>query len=165
MLQPEAWLRGPLPGVHPLLAPVIRSFEMAREDVSLWTRDLATPQIWLRPGGVAPIGFHLRHIPGSIDRLLTYAEGRPLDAKQMEFLAAEIEPGAGKEALMQAFLDGLREAEERVRLFDPATLDQTRGVGRRQLPTTVAGLLIHVAEHTQRHVGQLITTVRLVIAT
>jgi len=32
------------------------------------------------------------------------------------------------------------------------------------LPTTVGGLLVHVADHTQRHVGQAVTTAKIVVA-
>jgi hypothetical protein len=35
-------------------------------------------------------------------------------------------------------------------------------VGRARLPSTVFGLLFHVAEHTQRHAGQAITTAKIV---
>jgi hypothetical protein len=42
-------------------------------------------------------------------------------------------------------------------------LEQPRRVGRKQLPTSVGGLLVHVADHTQRHVGQAITTAKVVI--
>ena len=39
-----------------------------------------------------------------------------------------------------------------------------RGVGRAQLPSNVLGLLFHAAEHSTRHVGQLITTAKFLAA-
>jgi hypothetical protein len=34
-------------------------------------------------------------------------------------------------------------------------------VGRKKLPTTVIGLIVHLAEHTQRHVGQAVSAAKL----
>jgi uncharacterized damage-inducible protein DinB len=53
---------------------------------------------------------------------------------------------------------------ERIRAFIPTRLEEVRNVGKRKLPTTVGGLLIHVADHTQRHVGQAVTTAKIVAA-
>jgi hypothetical protein len=161
---PEPWLRGPLEGVHPVLAAVLRSFEMAAEDIALATAGLTGHQLWARPAGAASVGFHLRHIAGSIDRLLTYAEGAPLTETQMEALRAEIVPGAPRDALLLELMTALNAAAHRVRLIDPAAFPESRGVGRKHLPSTVVGLLIHIAEHTQRHVGQAVTTARIVRA-
>jgi hypothetical protein len=40
-----------------------------------------------------------------------------------------------------------------------------REVGRARLPSNVLGLLFHAAEHTQRHLGQAVTTARIVRGT
>jgi hypothetical protein len=158
---PEAWLRGPLPQAGPLLAPALYGFLQTREDLARHTAGLTVSQVWARPYGLAPLGFHLRHIAGSVDRLTAYLEGRPLDAAQMRALAQEMEPGASIEELLAEVDRTLRRAEEIIRGIDPATLAQPRWVGRQRLPTTVIGLLVHVAEHTQRHLGQAICAARL----
>ena len=157
----EAWLRGPLPQVHPVLAPVLYTFQQTREDLARHTAGLTASQVWARPHGLAPLGFHLRHTAGSVDRLTAYLEGRSLDAAQMAALAAEMEPGAPLEELLASVDRVMRRAEEIVRGVDPATLAQPRWVGRKRLPTTVIGLLVHIAEHTQRHLGQAIGAARL----
>ena len=38
---------------------------------------------------------------------------------------------------------------------------EVREVGRDRIPSTVGGLIFHAAEHTQRHLGQLLVTVRV----
>ena len=156
----EPWLRGPLPGVHPLLAPILYTFQQAREDLAHYTQNLTPEQIWASPHGFGSVGFHLRHIAGSTDRLMTYLKGDPLTSAQMAVLQAEKEPGAGREELLAEMDRVFREAEGVVRALDPARLAEPRGVGRKQLPTTVAGLLTHIAEHTQRHVGQAISAAK-----
>ena len=97
-----------------------------------------------------------------MDRLLTYAEGRDLDDEQLRVLKTEMEPGAVREALFSELQAALARSMSRVQAFDSGALEQGRRVGRKQLPTTVGGLLVHVADHTQRHVGQAITTARIV---
>jgi hypothetical protein len=114
------WLRGPLPQVHPLLAPALYTFQQTREDLARHTAGLTVSQVWARPHGLAPLGFHLRHIAGSVDRLTAYLEGRPLDAAQMAALAAEMEPGASLEELLADVDRALRRAEEIIRAIDPA---------------------------------------------
>ena len=161
----EPWLRGPIEGVSPLLAPLLRSFEMAREDVRKALEGLSREQLWARPSGVAPVGFHVRHIGHSVDRLVTYADGRQLSAEQMAVLKRELEPGASAEDLLREMEALLGKAEEIARGWDPATYGDPRTVGRKQLPTTVIGLIVHTAEHTQRHTGQAITTARIIRAT
>ena len=159
---PEPWMRGPIAGVDPLLAPVLYAFQQAREDLRRWTEGLSTGQLWAAPHGFASVGFHMRHIAGSTGRLMSYLQGRPLNAGQLASLQAEHDPaGAGRDELL-ALVDGaFDDAETIVRALDPATLREPRGVGRRQLPTTVIGLLVHIAEHTQRHVGQAISAAKL----
>ncbi|MGA2183406.1 MAG: DinB family protein [Bryobacteraceae bacterium] len=157
----EPWLRGPLDGVHPLLASTLHAYQQAREDLAHWTAGLSDEQIWARPHGLAPVGFQLRHIAGSVDRLTTYLKGGQLSDAQMDVLQREADAGRGREELLSQVDAALRESEEVIRAIHPATLAEPRTVGRKRLPTTVAGLLVHLAEHTQRHVGQAIITAKL----
>ena len=158
---PEPWIRGPVPGLSPLVAPILFSFQQAREDLAQYTEGLTTEQVWARPYGFGSVGFHLRHIAGSTDRLVTYLEGRQLSEEQMAVLRAEHDPGAGREELLANMDAAFQRAEAVVRALDPAALAEARGIGRKQLPTTVIGLLTHIAEHTQRHVGQAISAAKL----
>jgi hypothetical protein len=161
---PEPWLRGPLPDVHLLLGPVLYSFQQTREDLARQTKGLTTAQVWARPHGLAPLGFHIRHIASSVDRLTTYLEGRGLDEAQMAALAAEMWPGASLSELLADLDRSLGRAGQVVRSIDPATLAEPRTVGCKRLPTTVIGLLTHIAEHTQRHLGQAISAAKLAAA-
>jgi len=158
---PEPWLRGALPGIDPFIAPLLYSFQMAREDLARHTAGLTTGQIWATPHGFGSVGFHLRHIAGSTDRLMTYAAGDQLSAAQMAALKAEKEPGATRETLLAQIDAAFAKAEATARALHPAHLAHPRAVGRQQLPTTVIGLLVHTAEHTQRHVGQAISAAKL----
>ena len=161
---PEPWLRGPLADVNPILVPVLRSFEQAREDLARHTEGLTTEQIWARPHGFGSVAFNIRHIIGSVDRLTTYLEERGLTEEQMSALGNEHEPGATRERLLGDLEAGLGRAEEIIGRLDVLKLSDARTVGRRHLPTTVIGLLIHIAEHTQRHVGQAISACRYTAA-
>jgi hypothetical protein len=164
MSHPEPWLSGSLGDVSPPLAAVLYSLEQSRQDLERRTEGLTAGQIWSRPDGLAPLGFQLRHIAGSVDRLFTYAEGRTLSDEQLSALGGEMAPGASREELLDALIRVFDRVSARIRSLDPATLAEPRTVGRKQLPTTVIGLLIHIAEHTQRHVGQAIVTARVVRA-
>jgi hypothetical protein len=145
----EPWLRGPIEGVDPLAAPVLYAFTQAREDLEQYTEGLTTEEIWKRG-----VGFHIRHISRSTERLIAYLQG----CRTVEL--GEGEPGASREELL-AELDGVfKRAEVVVRAIDPSTLRDAREVGRKRLPTTVIGLLTHIAEHTQRHVGQAISAAK-----
>ena len=157
----EPWLRGPLEGVHVLLAPTLYAYAQAREDLAHWTAPLTDTQIWARPHGLSPVGFQLRHIAGSVDRLTTYLEGQQLTAQQMAALQNEMDPGAGKTELLNAVNDSLDRSARLIRALDPSKLGDARTVGRQRLPVTVVGLVVHLAEHTQRHVGEAIITAKL----
>jgi hypothetical protein len=155
---PEPWLRGPIPDVHPLITPILYSFQQAREDLAHFTEGLTPQQLWASPHGLGSVAFHIRHIAGSTGRLMQYLQARPLTQTQMQELRDEPNPlPIGRDELLALLDDALRSAETVVRAIDPATLADPRAVGRKQLPTTVIGLLTHIAEHTQRHVGQAIT--------
>jgi uncharacterized damage-inducible protein DinB len=159
---PEPWIRGPIAGIDPLLAPVLYTFQQAREDLQRWTEGLSAGQLWAAPHGFGSVGFHLRHIAGSTGRLMSYLQRKPLNAGQLAALQAEHEPaGADRDELLALVDAAFKDAETIVRALDPDTLREPRGVGRQQLPTTVIGLLVHIAEHTQRHVGQAINAAKL----
>jgi len=160
----EPWLRGTLTEFPAEPRAVLHALELAREDIAQWCGPLAAEEMHARPYGLASVAFQVRHIAGSLDRLLTYAEGNSLDAAQLKTLAAEMRPEGSKEEILAEFEAGLREAERRVRAIDLSSWQEPRAVGRKKLPTTVAGLLIHCAEHTQRHVGQAITTAKILFA-
>ena len=162
MTEPEVWLRGAVPGIPPLLQPVAHSLLQCRDEVAACVPGLNAEQLVARPGGAASIAYHVRHAIGSLDRLLTYARGRQLSDEQWAHLKAERNAdGASAEELVAAFDDAIRHSLEQVRDTGEATLVEPRAVGRKQLPSTVVGLLFHAAEHTQRHVGQLVTTAKV----
>jgi len=159
----EPWLRGTLLEVDPLRRAVLHALELAGEDVSLWCEGLTNEAMFSRPAGLPSVAFQLRHMVRSLDRLLTYAEGYALSEVQMKELKTEMDPGSAEEVL-EEFWARLVRAMERVKVIPPASFGDVRGVGRKMLPTNVAGLLIHCADHTQRHVGQMVTTVKVVRA-
>ena len=155
----EPWLRGTLTDVDAVRRQVLHALEQAGEDVERWCAPLSVAEMEARPLGLASVSFHLRHMARSLDRLLTYAEGRPLSNEQLATLSTEM---TGGDALGE-FRDGVVRSSERVYAIDPRTYEEVRGVGRKMLPTTVGGLLVHCAEHTQRHLGQAITTAKVVV--
>jgi hypothetical protein len=161
---PEAWLRGPVPGIPTALMPAAHSLLDALEEIEGAAAGLDVDTLWLRPGGAASIGFHIRHVRGTILRLLTYARGDILSPEQLVEITREGDPGtppAGPAELLadlrnavDAALDAYRATREE--------LDEPRKVGRAGLPSTVRGLYFHLAEHARRHAGQVITTARIV---
>jgi hypothetical protein len=157
-MSPEPWLRGPIANVDPLVAPILYAFQQACEDLARYTEALTTEELWASPHGFGSPGFHIRHIAGSTDRLMSYLQQRDLTPEQMRELEDEQHPaGWSREVLLERLEAALRDAEAIVRAVDPATLADARWVGRKRLPTTVIGLLTHIAEHTQRHIGQAIS--------
>ncbi len=160
----EAWLRGPVAGVPPVLQPVAHALLQARDEVDALAADFPDARLWDRPAGVASVGFHLRHLVGVLDRLTTYARGEMLQTAQITALAAEEVPDAALTAagLAAAFGTAVNQALAQLRATDPSSVFDARGVGRAALPSTALGLLVHAAEHTMRHVGQLTVTARVV---
>lgn len=159
---PEPWLRGPIPDVHPLIAPILYAFQQAREDLARFTETLSTYQLWATPFGLGSAGFHILHIAGSTGRLMTYLQGSPLSAEQLAALTDEKSPvPIERDELLRRLDRAFDDAMRVVQSIDPAMLAETRTVGRQCLPTTVIGLLVHIAEHTQRHVGQAISAAKL----
>lgn len=147
--EPEPWLRGTFTDNPAVCRAVLHALELAKEDLALWCGNLTDEEVNARPGGIAPIAFHLRHIAGSIDRLLTYAEGEALNSKQIEALQAELSPPGRKDDLFAELCRALDESGSRIRRLGALNLEVVRQVGKKQLPTTLGGLLVHIAEHTQ----------------
>ena len=163
--QPEVWLRGPIEGIPSLLQPAARALLQTVEDVGNTILDLSTDQIWTGPGGAASVGFHVLHLIGSTDRLLTYARGESLSDAQKSRLIAERNPvRVDAASLMEDLRRTMDSALDQLRATSPAALEQVRTVGRAALPTTVLGLLFHTGEHAQRHAGQIVTTAKIVRA-
>jgi uncharacterized damage-inducible protein DinB len=158
----EPWLRGTLTDVAAVQRGVLHALELAREDLERWCGALSDEELNARPAGVAPVAFHLRHIARSVDRLLTYAEGRALDAAQISALKTEMDAGARSAEVFAELRKALETGAQRVRKFSADELEAARSVGAKRLPTTLGGLLVHLADHTQRHVGQAITTAKIV---
>ena len=163
----EVWQRGSTPNVPPLLQPVAHALLQVGEEAHRIMQEFPDELLWTRPGNVAPPAFHLQHIRGVIDRLFTYARKEQLTKEQMDALLIE-----GKEE--KNSLSGRELIEELDKQIDDAikelisvkedTLTEARGVGRKQIPTTLIGLYFHTAEHSMRHIGQLLVTVRILKA-
>jgi uncharacterized damage-inducible protein DinB len=160
----EPWLRGTLTDVGAVPRAVLHALELASEDIARWCGNLSDAELNARPEGLAPVAFHIRHVARSIDRLLTYAEGKRLDDSQIAALKNELDGGATRDELFAELDAALSRSAVRIRQIDTNRLQEPRPVGTKLLPTTVGGLLVHVADHTQRHVGQAITTSKIVIA-
>lgn len=164
MTQPEVWLRGPVEGVPAALQPAAHALLQVKEEIADILADFPDDKLWDRPAGVASVGFHLKHIPGVVDRLFTYARGEKLSSDQMRYLSSEAEEtGESKDELIRAAQDRIDKAIDELRSIDPMTLPDFRGVGRKQLPSTVLGMLFHAAEHSERHLGQTLVTARVLM--
>jgi len=161
----EVWLRGPIDGITPVLQPAAHAILQVGEDVLPIVADLTPDQLWERPRGVAAIGFHLLHLPGSLDRLLTYSRGAALTPEQLNALAAERaahEDRPELPRLLARFAAGIDAAVAYLRSVPEASLLLPRAVGRKRLPSTTLGLIFHAAEHSSRHAGQIVTLNKLV---
>ena len=162
--KPDPWLRGPVAGFEPLLMPAVHALMQARQEVEGLVASVPPEHVWQRPGGAASIGFHVRHLGGALERLLTYARGERLSEPQLAAARTEGEPGepapslrevaAGTHAAIESALEQLR-ATAREELLSP------RKVGRADLPSTTLGLIFHAAEHSTRHAGQAISTAKI----
>jgi uncharacterized damage-inducible protein DinB len=160
----EPWLRGTLTKLDAISRAVLHALELAEEDIDRWCSSLSDAEINAGPFDLPPIAFHLRHIARSLDRLLSYAEGTQLDETQRIALRTELDNAAKRTAVMAEVHAAIQRAAERIRAFSPEQFNSERVVGRAALPTTVGGLLVHCADHTQRHVGQAVTTAKLLVA-
>ena len=160
----EPWMRGTHADVPAVGRAVLHAFDLALEDLSKWTEGLTDAEVHARPLGLTSVAFHLRHIARSTDRLLSYAEGNQLTAEQFTALKAE---QSGEESLATLLAEvevSFSNAAGRVRVLAAADFNTFRGVGRKQLPTSIGGALIHVADHTLRHIGQVVTTAKVLKA-
>lgn len=159
----EPWMSGTLSGLNPVLAALLYSFQHARADLEAWTKDLSTEDLSRGVLGLAPVSFHIRHIAGSVDRLLTYAREEQLSAVQMAALREESGTGLSRDELLKLLDDAFERAGSTIRKLDPGSLDDKREIGRKRIPVPLATLLVHIAEHTQRHVGEAIVTAKAVL--
>ncbi len=163
----EPWLRGTYTDVPAAGRAVLHALDLALEDITKWTTGLTDAEAHLQPLGLPPIAFHLRHIARATDRILTYAEGGQLSAEQLAVLRTE-QSGDGEPETLAALIAEVEvsftNAAERIRVLATGNYDTPRSVGRKQLPTSLGGALIHVADHTQRHTGQVVTTVKVIKA-
>ena len=160
--QQEPWLRGTMADLPAVPRAVLHALQLAEEDLGRWCGELSQEQLNARPATLPSVAFQIRHIARSIDRLLTYAEGQQLSDPQMAALRAEMEADARMADVFAELRTAIEKAGTRIRTLASADLEAARAVGRKELPTTLGGLLVHVADHTQRHVGQAITTAKLV---
>lgn len=163
---PEVWLRGAIENIPALLQPVAHALLQAREDVNSIMQNFPKQKLWEKPAGVASPGFHLQHLTGVLDRLFTYAKNESLTEQQLNYLSNE-----GKNAnnisinqLLENFNTQVDIALKQLRETKEESLTDYRSVGRKKLPSTVMGLLFHAAEHTMRHTGQLLVTVKFLSA-
>ena len=161
----EVWLRGALPGVPALLQPVAHALLQASEEITELMKEFPGQLLWHRPAGVASVAFHLQHIPGVLDRLLTYSHGAPLSADQLQALKAEgvFNETLTKDMLLDSLNNKIHLVVQELATIDENTLSEPRTVGRQQLPSTKLGLIFHAAEHTMRHTGQLHVTARILL--
>jgi uncharacterized damage-inducible protein DinB len=163
----EVWLRGPLPEIPGLLQPVAHALLQAQEEIAALDTPFPTHLLWKKPAGLASVGFHLQHLRGILDRLLTYARQESLNEIQLNYLKQEGQPPFAEctfSDLFQELKQQITLALDQLKHTDERTLTQVCMVGRAQIPSTHIGLLVHAAEHTQRHVGQLLVTARILMS-
>lgn len=163
---PEAWMRGTkTPELVPLLQPVVDTWTAVLEEIEKALIGFPEERLWEQPAHCASVGFHLLHIGGVVDRLLTYAEGKALSEVQFVQLKAESEPATelGTTELLNKLKEVINTGIIRLLAFKVDELTEPRKVGRAGLPSTVVGLCFHAAEHSMRHTGQLIVTARILI--
>ncbi len=161
---PEPWLRGTLSDVPVVQRALLHSLQMAQEDTARWCRDLDDRELHARPFNLPSVAFQLRHIARSLDRFCTYAEGAPLTPEQFAALASEMDSEGTRDSIFSEMEESLDKTRQRLEAIVRQRLDLPVSIGRKALPTNLTGLLIHAAEHTQRHVGQAITTAKLIVA-
>jgi len=163
-MESEAWLGGKLEDYAPILMPAAHAMAQSITDLQRFAAGLSDEELMARPNGAPSAAFHLRHIAGSIDRLLTYSRGEQLNDAQFVALKAETADDFDLNAaeLTRRASGEINNALEVLKNVDLNGLFEERFVGRRKLPTNVFGLLFHIAEHTARHVGQIVTMVKIV---
>lgn len=159
----EYWMSGPVEHIPALLQPAAHALLQANLEINNLMQDFPEARLWEQPKGVASPGYHLQHVSGVLDRLLTYARAEELTPEQFAYLKQEGQPGPSLQELLDAFNAQTHKALLQLSTTPENTLTEFRGVGRKQLPSTVQGLLFHAAEHTMRHTGQLLVTVRIML--
>ena len=163
----EVWLRGPINNIPPLTQPVAHALLQAGEEIDIALADFPDKLLWLKPAGVASVGFHLQHMSGVSDRLLTYAKGEALSREQLQYLKDEgtaTDQNTTTVFLVEAYHSSVQTVLDYLSTLSNDDLTAFRAVGRNKLPSTLIGLLVHIAEHTMRHLGQLLVTVRMLKA-
>ena len=160
----EPWLRGTHTDVPAVARAVLHALELSLDDLTKWTEGLTDAEVHSQPLGLPSLAFHLRHIARSTDRILSYAEGNQLTSEQLAALKAEQTGEESLAALLAEVEISFSNAAARIRVLATANFDTPRAVGRKQLPTSIGGALIHVADHTQRHTGQVVTTAKVLKA-
>jgi uncharacterized damage-inducible protein DinB len=160
----EPWMRGTHSDVPAVGRAVLHALELALDDLTKWTAGLTDAEVHARRLGLPPLAFHLKHIARSVDRILSYAEGNQLSAEQLAALKAEQTGDESLAVLLAEVEVSFSNAAERVRVLATGDFETFRGIGRKQLPASLGGALIHVADHTQRHVGQVVTTAKVLVA-
>ena len=161
---PEPWLRGTLSDLPVVQRALLHSLEMAQEDIARWCSGLDDRELHARPFNLPSVAFQVRHIARSLDRFCSYAEGIPLSPEQFTALAGEMDANGNRQSIPSEFAESIENTRQRLEGIIRQPLDLAVSIGRKRLPTTLAGLLVHAAEHTQRHVGQAITTAKVMMA-
>jgi hypothetical protein len=158
----EPWLRATRTETPAVVRAVLHAIDLTLENIEEATEGLTVAQIDARPFGVASIGFHLRHLTGALDRSLTYADGSGLSEEQFSALVLEkTGQSEGRDLLLNRLRASASRAEERLLKLVRADFEAPRAIGRKKLPTTLGGIIVHIADHTQRHVGQVVTTAKI----
>ena len=157
----EFWLQGPVKGIPALLQPAAHALLQSEKELKVYLKDFPKEFLWKKVSGRASVGFHVQHVTGVLDRMMTYAEGKGLSEAQFTYLEREGEENANLEPeyLQCQFSNQVKKALTYFQTITEKRLKEKRTVGRQKLPSTVLGLLFHAAEHSQRHVGQLLVTV------
>jgi len=163
----EVWLRAEtIPNLSPILQPAANALLEAAEEISIFLKDFPDSKLWEKPAGCASVGFHLLHISGFLGRLLTYADGKMLSKQQLQYLQSENgQQPTDLKTLLHKALQTIHQTVEKLKTYPESSFAETRYVGRAQIPTTTIGLLFHAAEHTMRHIGQLLVTARVLQST
>jgi hypothetical protein len=164
--QLEVWLRGPIEDIPPLLQPVAHAIIQASEEIDALARSFPHTLLWEKPAGAASIGFHMQHLRGVLDRLFTYAREESLNEIQLQYLKSEGNPPFADctfTDLQEGFNAQVGMALNQLKNTSEKSLTKVCLVGRAQIPSTQIGLLFHAAEHTQRHLGQLLVTAKVLM--
>jgi hypothetical protein len=160
----EVWQRGPLQNIPLLLQPVAHALLQAREELHDMMNTFPEKLLWERPADVASPAFHLQHLTGVLDRLFTYARKESLTHEQLHALSIEGNQHETSSSMMELIELFNKQVDLSIRELHEVNIDmltEVRTVGRKLIPTTLIGLYVHAAEHTMRHIGQLLVTVKV----